>query len=411
MSQEIGATLLPPARVDFFAPDLGTAETAQTLAKDWRFARVGIDIQREGIEGAIARYSQSPSPEVIVVETDDIGPAFIERLGVLAGVCAQGTDAVIIGPQNDVHLYRDLVGMGVRDYLVRPISFNEIAGIIIKSLVEKKGLGASRLVSIIGSKGGVGATAISQTLAVTLSETLEQKTVLLEMAGTVSTAGVALGLEPASTLSETVRIATTGTDDDLKRILQKSTEQLCVLISGGEASMSDRPDPDAAEGVVNRLMQKNPLVVVDLSCAAPAVQKRLISRSAHVVVVTTPVIAALRNARTLLSEIKSLRAGLGHVDVVVNMTGAADGFEVGLSDIARVLEKEPAVRFSYAPKTFLQAEAAGKPASFDRFSADTQKGLMTLAARAAGVSEKQVVDSAGAGGKPLDKFKSLLKKK
>ncbi len=82
--------------------------------------------------------------------------------------------------------------MGVRDYLVRPISFNEIAGIVMKSLVEKKGLGASRLVSVIGSKGGVGATAVAQILAVTLSETLEQKTVLVEMAGMIMIAGVAI---------------------------------------------------------------------------------------------------------------------------------------------------------------------------------------------------------------------------
>ena len=413
MSQEIGATLLPPARVDFFASDARTADTAQALSNDWRFARVHVEIIREGIESAITRYSQTASPEVIVIETDDISQAFIERLTALAGYCAAGTDAVVIGPQNDVHLYRDLVGMGVRDYLVRPVSFDEIAGVISKSLIDKKGLGSSRLVSVIGAKGGVGTTAMAQLLAVTLSETLDQRTVFLEAAGSISTAGVALGLEPLASLTETARIVSSGSDDDIKRIVQKSTDHLSVLLSGGDAMLNDRPDADGMEAVINRLMQKNPLVIADLSCALPAVQKRFLTRSAHIIVVSTPMIAALRNARTLMRELKTMRAGLQHVDAVVNMQGAADGYDVSMSDIAKVLEKEPAVKIPFLPKLFMEAEVTGKVTSFARLPSDVQKSLMALAARAGAVAEKSLGEGAAAPVKsnPADMIKSLFKKK
>src|SRR6218665_1359978 len=121
MSEDITAILLPAARVDVFALDDGTAATAAKIAADWRFARVGLDVVRGGMDAAIERYAHAASPEMIIIETNDISDAFTAQLGALAEVCAEGTDAVIIGPTNDVHLYRSLVGMGVRDYLVRPV--------------------------------------------------------------------------------------------------------------------------------------------------------------------------------------------------------------------------------------------------------------------------------------------------
>src|SRR6185312_9207569 len=155
---DITSVLLPASRVDFFALDDGTAEHAQRLATDWRFARVAVQVIREGIEGAIARYGQAASPELIIIETNDISDNFIQQLGNLAGVCAAGTDAVIIGHKNDVHLYRSLVEMGIKDYLVRPVSEEDMTKVIARTLVEKRGLSGSRLISVIGSKGGVGTT-------------------------------------------------------------------------------------------------------------------------------------------------------------------------------------------------------------------------------------------------------------
>src|SRR4051812_3934865 len=112
MSQgDVTSVLLPSSRVDFFVQDAGTTATAQKLAADWRFARVGIGIHPSGIEAAIAQYGQSSSPDLIIIETSDISDSFIQQLGGLAGVCGEGTEAVIIGPTNDVHLYRSLVGM------------------------------------------------------------------------------------------------------------------------------------------------------------------------------------------------------------------------------------------------------------------------------------------------------------
>ena len=145
--------LLPQARVAIFAASDSLLQSARALAADWRFARVQFDIQSGDIATAIALFGQQASPELVIVETADISDAFIDRLGALAGVCAQGTDAVVVGPKNDVHLYRSLVGMGVRDYLVLPVSDSDLLDVIGKTIMEKKGNSGSRLVGCYRRQG------------------------------------------------------------------------------------------------------------------------------------------------------------------------------------------------------------------------------------------------------------------
>lgn len=387
MSQDITSILLPASRVEVFALDDGTAAAAEGLAADWRFARVGVSVVRGGIEAAIAKYGLEASPEMVVIETNDISDAFIQQLGALAGVCATGTDAVIVGPTNDVRLYRSLVEMGVRDYLVRPLTPDDLVKIIAKALVEKHGISGSRLVSVIGGKGGIGVTSVAQILAWNIAETLKHKTLLMDAAGAAGTLGIACGLEPATSLAEAVRLGSSGSEDDMKRIVQKAGENLSILVSGGASVLESVSDAEGMEKLVDRLMQKSPVVVMDLSGAPAPVQKAMLARSSHVVVLSTPVLSSLRNARTLLGELKTMRGGLKQVDMIVTMQGMGGSEEVPAADIKKVLDMDVAASLPFAPKVFIGAEAAGKLSVQAKAGQDIARALMDVSMRACGDSQ------------------------
>jgi len=412
MSQgDVTSTLLPTARVDFYTSDDATAATAQKLSADWRFARVGVQVKRDGIDAAIADYTQSASPELVIIETSDISDAFIQKLGNLAVVCAEGTDAVVIGPTNDVHLYRSLVGMGVRDYLVRPVAELDITKVIAQALVEKRGLTGARLIAVVGSKGGVGTTTVAQILAWNIAERQKQKTLLMDAAGSNGTIGVAYGLEPSTGFAEAVRVGASGTEDDMKRIMQTATENLSLLVCGGEPVLSARPDPDGVETLVNRLLQKYPVVVIDLSGASRAVQKRIVSIAARVVMVTTPMLSALRNARTYLAETKTLRTSLKDVDLVINMQGMAGSAEVPVKDIQEALGLESSVKIPYAPKIFASSETTGKPVGQDKAAQDILEALMGISTRAASTAAKDDLPANDKKANPFDFLKKTIKGK
>src|SRR5690606_22025718 len=144
-------------------------------------------------------------------------------------------NAVVIGPVNDVNLYRQLTAMGVRDYLVRPVAKDILSEVIAHALVEKLGASGSRLIAVTGAKGGVGATALTQALAWGLSENLKQKTFLLDSAGGWSSLGVGMGFETTASLIEAVRAAASRDEDTIKRMLVKPNDKLSILGTGMES--------------------------------------------------------------------------------------------------------------------------------------------------------------------------------
>ena len=80
--EDITSVLLPSSGIDFFLLDEKTSALVEQLKADWRFARVNINVEKAGIDEAVAKYGGARSPELIIIETGDIGEAFIAFLSI-----------------------------------------------------------------------------------------------------------------------------------------------------------------------------------------------------------------------------------------------------------------------------------------------------------------------------------------
>lgn len=371
--------LLPGAQVSVFSHDRETLETARALGGDWRFARVGVSAQEGDVDTAIALYQGQASPDLVIVQTDQIDESFTQKLETLAGSCAERTAAIVVGPVNDVYLYRRLIGMGVSDYLVRPLNPQIFAEVIAKTIIEKIGATGSRLIAVAGAKGGVGASILAEILASGIADILKEKAVLIDAGGGWSTASVGLGFEPATTLGEALRMAMTGDEARLSRALIPFGDRLSVLASGGDVMLEHNVAPEHVETLLNVLMARHPLLVFDLSGAPPLVRRAVLARAHKVVVVSTASLSSLRLARTMMHEIRDLRGGsAGDADLVVNMSGIAPSAEVPRGDIEAALECRPALFVPFNPKLFMGLEGHGKKFTDDKAGAEIAKSLLPL---------------------------------
>lgn len=360
MSEETGV-LLPAAKVALHVKDPEIREAAKLLAADWRFARITFEINDGSIETAISIYETTPSPELVIVETSTIEDGFTDRLGVLAGNCSENTSAVVVGPVNDVYLYRKLIDMGVSDYLVRPVTKDVLIQVIAKTLIEKFGAPESRLIALVGAKGGVGTSTISEELARTMSAKLGEKTVVLDAAGGWSYLSVALGTEPLTNFNEIARLAVSTDDAAFRRMIFSPSDKLSVLATGADPMLDDTIGPDIYETIINRLMITYPVVIVDLSGAAASIKRMVVSRAHETVVVSTPSLPSLRAARTLMHEIKTSRGDSGdNVVLALNKVGQSPNVEVSKGDVEKALNKKAGMVLAYDEKLFSAAEAQGK---------------------------------------------------
>ena len=355
------SVLLPAATVAVYSAHEDTRTAVSGLATDWRFARIRFDVRPGDVGHALAQYAQTPSPNLLIVDTDVIDQGFAARLEQLASTCSEGTNAVVIGPVNDVAMYRYLINMGVSDYLVRPLQTPTIAEVIARILMEQLGTSESHLISVIGAKGGAGASTVAGLLAYGLAEVGRNKTILMDVAGARSYLSVSFGTEPLGTMTDAARAAASSDPNVLSRLLYKCGEMLQVLATGNDRYLEDVVAIDALERMIDRLLAVTPYVVTDLSGASPGVQRMILSRSQRIMLVSQPTLSSLRLARTLLNEIKELKGGaFDSLDLVLNMSGIAPGAEVAKSDIEAAMEHKVALGIPFDPKLVIGSEAQAK---------------------------------------------------
>lgn len=404
------SVLLPAATIDLFLKDKATIEAAKALESDWRFARVTIRVQEGDVENAIRLYAQSGSPEIIFIETDTTEESFIGRLGELSGNCNENTSAIVIGPVNDVNLYRSLTAMGVSDYLVRPVPMETLSDVIAGGLIDKLGASGSRLIAMIGAKGGAGTSVLSQAMALGSSDNLGQKTLLIDAAGAWSTNGVGLGFEPVASIGEAIKAVVARDADSLRRMLYQVNDKLFVLATGMEPMLETPAQIGQFEEILNTVMSSYPVVIVDLSGASSQIKKTVLIRAHETIIVSTPTVSALRLARTLIMETKKLHGGAAaNIDLIVNMTGIAPGKEVPKVDIAAALDIKNAVQIPFDPKYFIGLETDGKKIGQDKVGQDIIQKILPLIQKIVAkdsASANEPAASEGLIGSLLGKFKA-----
>ena len=98
----------------------------------------GIDIEsgevlQGGIREAIKYFGQNRSPEYLIIDISKSDLPISDLLK-LSEICEPGVNVLAIGNRNDVVLYRDLIKLGIHDYLIKPL-FADIVSRSLKNMV------------------------------------------------------------------------------------------------------------------------------------------------------------------------------------------------------------------------------------------------------------------------------------
>ena len=148
--------------------------------------------------------------------------------------------------------------------------------------------------------------------------------------------------------------------------------------------------------------------IADLSGASPALKKIILTRAHEIIIVSTPTLASLRAARSLIQEIKKLHGGaVSNIDLIVNMAGMAPGKEVPKADIKAAMDCEPEVVIAFDSKLFIGAENEGRKISSEKTGQDVIQKLLPLIQKIVSRDASASVETGTSGGLGglLGKFK------
>ena len=146
--------LAPRITIHLFCELGETAELGEKVLKDRRLARASGAVFTGGLPAAVARYKAQTTPSLVIVEAGEDTGRLLADLDRLAEVCDGATKVMVVGRQNDIALYRELVRRGVSDYLVAPLGPLDVIGAISGLFEDPSAPFAGRTVAVVGAKGG-----------------------------------------------------------------------------------------------------------------------------------------------------------------------------------------------------------------------------------------------------------------
>ncbi|KAE8238247.1 hypothetical protein A4X03_0g8889, partial [Tilletia caries] len=156
---------LPRISIHAFCVSDTVHRTMEQCAVDRRMARVSMRVTHGNIAAAANMFASTPTPNLIILETEAAPRELLTELAPLAEVCDPSSRVIIVGRHNDIGLYRELIRSGISEYIVAPFSMADMMGAISSIFVDPEAEPLGRSIAFIGAKGGVGSSTIAHNCA------------------------------------------------------------------------------------------------------------------------------------------------------------------------------------------------------------------------------------------------------
>jgi pilus assembly protein CpaE len=350
----------PRVSVQAFCETVETAAAVQAAGEDRRLAKAHLKIQMGGIAAAVEAYKSSPTPNVIIIESESRGDDVLAGLEALSEVCDAATRVIVIGRLNDVVLYRELTRRGVSDYLIAPVGTVDVLRAIcgLFSSPDAKPLG--RIIAVVGAKGGVGASTIAHNLAWATASDLQLDTVVSDLDLGFGTAGLDYNQDPPQGIADAVFSPDRIDTGFIDRLLSKCTDHLSLLAAPATLDRVYDFSSEAFDTILDSLRATVPCIVLDVPHQWTGWTKRTLLSADDVLIVAGPDLANLRNAKNMLDLLRSARPNDKRPFYCLNQVGVPKRPEIKPSDFAKALEDEPVAIIPFEPQMFGTAANNGQ---------------------------------------------------
>lgn len=351
---------VPRISIQAFCVTPEVADTLGEAAADRRMAKAHVKVHMGGIAAAMEFYASAPTPNLLFIETMESREGALGQLDRLSSVCDAGTKVVLIGHQDDVALYRELLRRGVSDYLVAPFGIFDVIRGISDIFLDPKAGPVGRTIAFVGARGGVGSSTVAHNVGFAMSRTAESEVVIADLDLPFGTAGLDFNQDPPQGIGDVLNAPERIDDVFLDRILSKCADNLNLLAAPALLAQSFNPDEEDFDQIIDVIRGSVPAVVLDVPHQWTPWVRHLLSSVDEVVVTAMPDLASLRNAKNLFDQLKLTRPNDGDPHLILNQVGMPRRPEIRPDDFRKALGVEIIAQIAFDPQLFGTANNNGQ---------------------------------------------------
>jgi pilus assembly protein CpaE len=376
----------PRVSVQAFCETEETATAVRSAGEDRRLAKAHLTVQMGGVAAAIELYHTQPTPNVIILETEDRSD-ILAGLDQLAAVCDAGTRVVVIGSVKDVAPYRELVRRGVNDYVIGPVDTIDVVRSICSLFSASEAIAVGRIIAIVGAKGGVGASTVAHNVAWAIARDIALDSVVIDLDLAFGTAGLDYNQDPLQGIANAVfspdRLDTAMMD----RLLSKCTDRLSLLAAPATLEQVYDFGANAFDSIFDTLRMTTSCIVLDVPHQWSGWTKRALVGADDILIVAEPDLANLRNTKNILSMLRAARPNDRPPLYCLNQVRMPKRPEIDARGFGKTIESQPIAAIPFDPQLFGRAANNGQMIAELTERHRTTKMFLEIARRLTGHSE------------------------
>ncbi len=351
---------IPRISIQAFCEDQNFAGILQHAGEDRRLSKAHLSVHMGGARAAVIHYQESPTPNLIIIESTLSRHEMLHELDQLAESCDAGTKVLMVGRENDVVLYRELLKRGISEYLVGPVSPMQLMETISGLYNNPESEPVGHIYAFIGAKGGVGSSTVCHNTSWALSEMLKSNVVIADLDLAFGTAGLDFNQDPVQGIAEALASPERLDEVLLDRLLTKCSNQLSIFAAPVVLDRDHDITGDACDMVLDVVRQSVPYVTVDLPHSWSGWTKRVLLQADEVVITVEPDLANLRNAKNIVDLMKTTRKNDSQPRLVINRFNMPKRPEISIKEFEQNIGLKAMAVIDFDIETFGQAANNGQ---------------------------------------------------
>jgi pilus assembly protein CpaE len=315
--------------------------TAEEVAPDLRAVLLsieGVRIVAEIDEPALLAQTLDQLPaEVLLIHLDPNPAGMMDVVAPLIEARKGQLAAIAMTEDRDAELVMRAMRAGMKEVLWKPFPPEQLSESLQRASRDTDGDGRclGRVISVVGTSGGVGTTQLATNLAVELAQLedwpgalnarRQPRVAVVDMDLRFGQVAMQLDAQPTYTLAELCETSEQLDPQMLDRAMFKHRTGVHVLARPSDFSQAERINAAQAAGVLAVLQEHYDFVVVDLPARFDPSARAVCDMSAVYLLVLQLLVPSVRNADRILHELRATGYATERVRLVCNRYGRESG--------------------------------------------------------------------------------------
>ncbi len=256
-------------------------------------------------------------PDLLVAEINVDSEAARQRIEFC--LSSKSADEVfLVAPNADPQMLLWAMRIGIQEFFTPPLKLQDVHRALarFKERAAQVSTGrtarAGQVISVVGGKGGVGATTVAVNLAVSLGRSRKDTSVaLLDMNTLFGEIPLFLEIKPQFHWGDLTKNINRLDQTFLMNLLSHHNSGVHILPSPGYLNGHQRPTPQIMQQLLDLMKTIFDHVVIDCGQATNDTALKTFELSTHLLLIATPSLPCLANTNKLLSSVTNL----GFVDL------------------------------------------------------------------------------------------------